>query len=449
MERRKGIIAVPFPIQGHINPMLRFCSSLAAATAGRGGAASIHVTLVLTHGVAKSVQSLSLPPLIHAFEFVSDGNDDGPPSTFEEYRSRLQASVSEGVAAVIGRRRSAAELLLYDSMMPWLAEIGRAGGLRVAALFTQSASVCEVYYRMLRGCSDLACSPDSRGLPEFSYFGDISEQVKSFIVNQASNMSMADWLLFNTFNDLEEEAVRWMSEKWAVKTIGPLVPRKTQRTPLFKQERIELYESDDEGCMAWLDKQRPNSVVYVSFGTVVVWPEEQMLEIATALVESDKPFLWAVRESEESKLPSGLLDPNEKGLLVRWCPQAEVLSHDSVACFVTHCGWNSVLEAVCSGVPVVGMPQIVDQPANARLVEDVWRVGVRVKVGDEEEKGIVTREEIKGCVARVTGGDEFRRNAMKWKALAEGALAEGGSSHANIRDFVSQLDSRPSRSSSS
>ncbi|CAN1323532.1 Phloretin 4'-O-glucosyltransferase [Linum perenne] len=112
-----------------------------------------------------------------------------------------------------------------------------------------------------------------------------------------------------------------------------------------------------------------------------------------------------------------------------WCSQVEVLSHEAVGCFVSHCGWNSTLESICLGVPVVGFPQFSDQPTNAKLLEDVWRTGVRV--------------EIRRCLELVMGEGEVReqvrRNACKWKQLARDAVREGGSSHNNLKAFVDQI----------
>ena len=117
----------------------------------------------------------------------------------------------------------------------------------------------------------------------------------------------------------------------------------------------------------------------------------------------------------------------------------EVLSHGSLGCFVTHCGWNSTTEGLCSGVPMVGFPQWTDQGTNAKLVEDVWKTGVRVDDKVNEE-GIVEAMEITKCLEVVMGsggkGEELRRNAEKWKCLAKDAVKEGGSSHRNMRTFL-------------
>lgn len=120
--------------------------------------------------------------------------------------------------------------------------------------------------------------------------------------------------------------------------------------------------------------------------------------------------------------------------------QVEVLSHGSLGCFVTHCGWNSTMESLGSGVPMVAFPQWTDQGTNAKMVQDVWKTGVRVDDKVNVEEGIVEAEEIRKCLDVVMGsggkGQEFRRNADKWKCLAREAVTEGGSSDSNMRTFL-------------
>nr|GMD90886.1 UDP-glycosyltransferase 74E2-like [Ipomoea batatas] len=438
------VIAVPYPFQGHINPMLHFCSSLSA----RG----VRVTLVLTHGVAKSMPQSTLSQPFHTVEFISDGTDVATSPRNLEENSRFPGAVSEGVAAIIQNQKNAsgaaaAKVLVHDAMMPWLVEVGRAGGLRVATLFTQPASLCAIYYHMLRGhvVQELTDShsilrlpslPEMElsDLPSFSHFADDAKEVADIVICQASTLPKADCFLINTFDSLEDQVVKWMANRWSVKTVGPLVP-------ILHKDRLDFFELDSESCIQWLDIRESKSVVYVSFGSAAVLTEEQMEEIAWGLAQSNKYFIWVVRESEQVKLPKDFKSKiSEKGIIVKWCPQVEVWPHKAIACFMTHCGWNSTLEALCLGVPMVCMPHFVDQSTNAKLVEDVWKVGVRVKVN---EKGIVTREKVEGCIKQVTGGEkaqEFQRNAIRWKGLAKEAISEGGSSYVNINDFISQMD---------
>ncbi|GLT55573.1 hypothetical protein SLA2020_286840 [Shorea laevis] len=198
---------------------------------------------------------------------------------------------------------------------------------------------------------------------------------------QSCAVNEANWIFCNTFDKLEHEyVVSWMASRWPVKTIGPTIPS------MFLDKRLE----DDK-----------------TLG------EEQMEEFAWGLKNSNCYFLWVVRKSEEKKLPNNFLQETaEKGLVVTWCPQLDVLAHKAIGCFMTHCGWNSTLEALSLGVPMIAMPQWTDQPTNAKFIEDVWNVGIRIKLN---EKGIVTKEEI------------------------ELSVSEGGSSDKNIEEFLAKL----------
>ncbi|KAK1271894.1 UDP-glycosyltransferase 75D1 [Acorus gramineus] len=208
----------------------------------------------------------------------------------------------------------------------------------------------------------------------------------------------------------------------------PSFPIKLLNLPLLEIRDLPSFflapnDSITEGYMEWLDSKPPSSVVYVSFGTLAVLQEKQMEEISKGLELSGRDFLWVV---------------NERGMFVNWCNQMEVLSHPSIGCFVTHCGWNSTVESLVSGVPTVGMPQWTDQATNAKLVEDVWGTGVRARLSDE---GVVVVEEIVRCLDAVMGevGVDVRGKAAEWKKKALEAMGEGGSSYRNMKRFVEDV----------
>jgi N-hydroxythioamide S-beta-glucosyltransferase len=200
-----------------------------------------------------------------------------------------------------------------------------------------------------------------------------------------------------------------------------------------------LWKPLGEECIKWLETKPRKSVAYVSFGSMVSLTVEQMGEIAGGLKESGLPFIWVVKESERGTLPDGFVESTkEKGLIVGWCNQLELLAHPAICCFVSHCGWNSTLEGLSLGVPMVGVPQWADQLTDAKFVE-VWGVGVRAK---EDEKGVVRKEELVMCLKKVTEGEkraEIEKNANKWRELAKKTVGEGGSSDKRMNEFVEQL----------
>jgi pathogen-inducible salicylic acid glucosyltransferase len=168
--------------------------------------------------------------------------------------------------------------------------------------------------------------------------------------------------------------------------------------------------------------------------------EEQTVEVANGLKDCGSYFLWVVRTSEETKLPKDFEKKSEKGLVVIWCSQLKVLAHESIGCFLTHCGWNSTLEALSLGVPIVAMPLWSDQGLNAKFIVDVWKVGIRALV---DEKQIVRKDALKDCICEIImeseKSKEIMNNVMQWKSLAARAIGEDGSSYKNIVEFVNSL----------
>ncbi|MQM21739.1 hypothetical protein Taro_054784 [Colocasia esculenta] len=231
-----------------------------------------------------------------------------------------------------------------------------------------------------------------------------------------------------------------MASVLPVKTVGPTIPAAYLGFPEKEDKSygFDLRTPQTGSCAKWLDAQEETaSVVYVSFGSMADLGKEQMEELAWGLAASGKKFLWVVRASEEGKLPGGFAaEAAGKGLVVQWCPQLEVLAHPAVGCFVTHCGWNSTLEALSLGVPMVAVPQWTDQPTNAKYVEDVWGTGVRAGVDGD---GVVRRDELRSRIREVMEGKtgaEIRKNAQKWRKLAAEAVGDGGTTDTNVREFV-------------
>ncbi|GKV14439.1 hypothetical protein SLEP1_g25322 [Rubroshorea leprosula] len=281
-----------------------------------------------------------------------------------------------------------------------------------------------------------------RDLPTFLRFPESYPAYLAMKLGQFSNLEKADWIFDNTFQELEDKEARGVSDSWPAKLIGPMVPS------AYLDDRIKgdrgygssLWKPLSEECIEWLETKPCESVVYISFGSMVSLKEEEMEEIAWGIKESNLNFLWVVRESERKKLPESFLNSSEEqGMIVTWCNQLEMLSHRAIGCFVTHCGWNSTLEGLSLGVPMVGVPKWTDQLTDAKYIEEIWGVGVRAK---EDEHGIVRRGELIKCLKEVMEGErskEIKKTAGKWKELAKRAISEGGSSDQCINEFVEHL----------
>lgn len=150
-----------------------------------------------------------------------------------------------------------------------------------------------------------------------------------------------------------------------------------------------------------------------------------------------------VRSSEVTKLPKNfMVETAKKGLVVSWCQQLEVLTHEAIGCFVTHCGWNSTLEGVSLGVPMVTVPGWTDQTTNAKFITDVWKVGLKALANSD---GVVKREVLLQCIEEVMVGErgnEIRQNATKWKVMAQKTFEFGGSFNKVVDDFLAKMVSR-------
>ncbi|XP_073049230.1 mogroside I-E synthase-like [Primulina eburnea] len=443
-------LVLSFPLQGHINPMFQFSKRLKQTGIPK-------ITLVTTKFFLKSVQNF--PDACFPVETISDGFDDGGVEAVkpEEAYSRCSEYGSRTLAELVEKLRSSgspADCVIYDPFYPWVFDVAEKFGLMTAIFFTQPNSVNCIYFNAytrelkLPVMEDRIRIPggfpvmDRSDLPSFIRDHESDPTRSEIMMEQFRNVQRVDWVFVNTFHQLEQEVTDWMSKFMAMRPIGPTIPSMflDKRVPDDSQYGLSIFTPITDPCFEWLDNRPIGSVVYVSFGSFARPTVEQMEELALALKSLDWPFLWVVRASEESKLPKNYEEEiRDKGLVVAWCPQLQVLKHEAVGCFVTHCGWNSTLEALSLGVPVVAMPQWSDQYTNAKFVEDVWRMGVRAKT---DNRRLVGRAEIVNCVKHVMGsetGREMRSNSTKWKELAREAVDVGGSSDQNIQEFVTAL----------
>ncbi|KAF3961544.1 hypothetical protein CMV_013847 [Castanea mollissima] len=448
-QTQPHILVLPYPIQGHINPMLQFSKRLASK--------GPRVTLVATTTISESVKAIASHTI--NVEIISDGSTESKTfdtSDSDEYYENFRVTLSQSLTKLIETQKSSKhppKFVVYDSVMPWALNIARELGLDGAPFFTQSGAVNAIYYHGYKGTLKLPLVEPTVSLPSMPLLG--ANDLPSFmadtgtyralfknLLNQLSNIDEANWIFCNTVYELEDEVLNWMTSQWPVKTIGPTIPSiyLDKRLEDDKEYGLSLFKPEMDACMKWLDTMEAGSVIYISFGSLASLGADQMEELTLGLKNSNCHFLWVVRDSEHKKLPANFVqETTEKGLVVSWCNQLEVLAHKAIGCFMTHCGWNSTLEALSLGVPMVAMPQWTDQRTNAKFIVNVWKVGVRIKL---DEKGFANKEEIEFCIREVMEGEsgkEMKKNSMKWKKLAIEAVDEGGSSDKNIAEFVKKL----------
>ncbi|XP_028753507.1 anthocyanidin 3-O-glucosyltransferase 5-like [Neltuma alba] len=272
-------------------------------------------------------------------------------------------------------------------------------------------------------------------------------QIGSDIIN-------ADGVLVNTWEALETSVVRTLRSgiiKEKIYPVGPLVrggdPNRTKM--------------DHDQVLSWLDRQPAESVIFVSFGSGGTMSEAQMEEIAYGLELSQQRFIWEVRpphgektatnhgslfklgdgKNTDSLLANFLNRSHQLGLVVpMWAPQSEILEHSSVGAFMTHCGWNSTLEAITNGVPMMAWPMYAKQKMKAAALTEELGVAVRVKNGGNKAE-VVERNEIQRLIRRVMveEGVCMRERVKELKHSAKLALSEGGSSFNSFHQLAKNL----------
>ncbi|CAA7043440.1 unnamed protein product [Microthlaspi erraticum] len=257
-------------------------------------------------------------------------------------------------------------------------------------------------------------------------------------------------VLVNSFYELEPAYADFYRSVGAKRAwhIGPL--------SLFNREFAEKAQRgkkgviDEQECLKWLESKTPGSVIYVSFGSGAKFTNEQMLEIAAGLEGSQQNFIWVVKKNEkqgekEDWLPEGYEERTKgEGLIIRgWAPQMLILEHKAVGGFVTHCGWNSALEGISMGLPMVTWPRGAEQFYNEKLLTQVLRIGVNVGATELVKKGkLISREEVAKAVREVIDGEEAeerRERAKKLGEMAKAAVEEGGSSYNDLSRFMEEL----------
>ncbi|KAF8406033.1 hypothetical protein HHK36_008113 [Tetracentron sinense] len=262
-----------------------------------------------------------------------------------------------------------------------------------------------------------------RDLPSFIRTTDPNEIMLNFAQGEVERTHKASAIIFNTFEFFERDVLDALSSMFPpIYTIGPLQLLLNQ----ISDNGLSSIESNlwpyEPGCLEWLNSKESNSVVYVNFGSIVVMTPQQMIEFAWGLANSRQTFLWIIRPDlvtgEAAILPHEFVTETvERGKLSSWCPQEQVLKHPSIGGFLTHSGWNSTLESVCSGVPMICWPFFAEQQTNCRYTCKEWAIGMEINSD-------VKRDEVETLVRELmerNKGKELKKKIMEWKNRAEEA----------------------------
>ncbi|KAK4780082.1 hypothetical protein SAY87_016188 [Trapa incisa] len=484
VEVEDNIVIFPFMAQGHIIPCLALALHIEKVTKKKKNSRRFIVNLVNTpHNVSSlrpslppssSVRLLEIPFSASAADpCLPPGieNTDVLPYQFLVHLLHASTSLRPAFTALVSdlisdsnttttsgrRKKKPICIIIADIFFGWTADVARELGVFHAVFSAAGSYGLACYYSAWVNIPNRDRSVGGDEVEEEFELPDFPEVSKVHVsllplsiiqadgtdpwsLFQAKNLpawAKSDGILFNTVEELDSIGFKYFLRKlgrpvWAV---GPILLSPESRSTISTNPC-----RNSDLCAGWLDSKPLNSVLYISFGSQnTIW-DSHMMQLAMALEASGCCFIWVVRpplgsdiNSEleaEGCLPQGFkrrLEESNKGLLVhKWAPQVEILSHGAVSAFLTHCGWNSVLEGLSAGLPLLGWPMAAEQFFNSRLLEAELGVSVEVargKASDIQWQDV--RDKIQMVMGETEKGQDMRRRASQVKSIIEGAIEDG------------------------
>ncbi|WOH07911.1 hypothetical protein DCAR_0727346 [Daucus carota subsp. sativus] len=469
-EKQVHVVCVASPTQSHIKAMLKMAKLLYSK--------GIFITFVntefnhrrfLKQGLLDSLDGL--PGF--RFETIPDGLPPSDPDATQDIAAICQSIIEnrmllplQNLLAKLNAGGHKVTSILSDGFMPFTADAARSIGVPIVLLWTISACAFMGFYQfrnlvekgliplkddsyLTNGCLDTVIDwipgmPNIclRDLPSYVRSTDPNDTILNYIIKATERASNSTGNVFHTFDDLEPELLSVISSMFPnVFTIGPQQLLLNQ-IPFEKAEQLNalgysLWE-EEQTCLQWLDSKEPDSVIYVNFGSIAVMSREQLVEFGRGLSNSNHHFLWIIRpdlivgESETTLGLEFMETIKDRGFIASWCPQEEVVNHVSVGGFLTHGGWNSILESLSSGVPMLCVPFFGDQPTNCRYICTKWECAMEIHSNANRDEV----EKLVRLLMNVQQGKKMKRKAMEWKKMAEKACGPQGSSSLNLDKLV-------------
>lgn len=465
-------ILFAYPLQGHVIPFVNLAIKLASN--------GFTITFINTQSIHQQISKASRPNINDV-----EGNDlfsgarksgldirdvtiyDGFPVDFDrslnhdEYFESIMNDFGFLVDELVGKlvlSNPSPNILIVDTFYVWTSTIAKKYNLVSVSCWTEPALVFSVYYHLdlLRQNGHYDCIENKRedvidyipgvkaikptDLPSYLQSNDTKMVVNRLINRAFIEVKNVEFIICNTVLALESETIAALQQYQPVYAIGPIF------SPGFTNTSVSTSLWSESDCTDWLDAKPHGSVLYVSFGSYAHTSKETIAEIAHGLMVSEVNFIWVLRpdivSSEETDyLPIGYEDSiKDRGLIVPWCCQTAVISHPAVGGFLTHCGWNSILESIWCSVPFICFPLLTDQFTNRKLVVDDWKIGINLC-----DKGSITRDEVAERVKFLMRGkaaEEMKQQMKKIKKELEDAMAINGSSQENFTKFMDDLKSK-------
>ncbi|XP_016480457.1 zeatin O-glucosyltransferase-like [Nicotiana tabacum] len=451
------VVVVPFPAQGHLNQLLHLSRLISSYNI------PVHYITTKIHSHQVNLRAHGFNPLstnnIHFHEFSTPVFNSPSPNynsnssnkfpshltPSSQFSSNLRKPVAKILHSLSHKNRRI--IIIHDSLMGSVVQDfltipnAEAYTFHSVSAFTLFLYVWESIGKPFAIDTDMIKElPSNEGCfsPEFDKFVKSEHAYSTFSSGKIYNTSKA---IEDTFLDLlSKEQISKGKKQWA---LGPFNPAVIQGT---HQQRHK--------SLIWLDKQVPKSVIFVSFGTTCSFSDEQIKEIAIGLERSQQKFIWVLRDADKEnvfskdfikkiELPKGFEERvKEKGIIVRdWAPQLEILAHSSTGGFLSHCGWNSCVESISMGVPIVAWPMHSDQPRNTVLITKILKLGIVVKDWARRDDLVVssTIEKAVTILMASEEGEEMRKRAQELSFGVNKAVGEGGVTRKEFDSFIAHI----------
>ncbi|XWS54765.1 hypothetical protein CRYUN_Cryun10bG0117200 [Craigia yunnanensis] len=473
-SRQLHIIFFPVFAHGHLIPTV----DMARLFARHGVKVTIATTPINAHLFAKKIQrdrKLCFEISTYIIKFPSaeaglpEGCENASSITSPEMHVKFFKAFNlfrKPLEQLLEERRP--DCLVADMMFTWATDVASKFGIPRLVFHGTSCFAISIFDSITRHVPFKKVESDFElfdvpGLPNHikmtrmqlpGYIKDEEENEMKKLLNEALKSELTSYgVIFNSFYELEPAYKEHYSKIMGRKAwhVGPV--SLCNKNNEDKAERGDVASIDRHECLRWLDSKKPNSVLYICFGSSFMFSAAQLNEIAKGLEASGQNFIWVVKkvnnEDKEEWLPEGFEERMEgKGLIIRgWASQVLILDHEAVGGFMTHCGWNSTIESITAGVPMVTWPLYAEQFSNEKLVLDVIKIGVSIGAKEwsrwaDDTKFKVTKEDIKRAVTRLMVGEEaekMRNRARELKDLAWRAVEEGGSSYSDLNALLDEL----------
>ncbi|KAM5577818.1 7-deoxyloganetic acid glucosyltransferase [Rosa sericea] len=472
MEKSQShVVIFPFPLQGHIKPLLCLAELLCHA--------GLHVTFVNTrhnHNRLANLRALSAHfPTLH-FESVLDGLPDDHPRTLgSELLIALKTSIKPHFKELLQSSLKANGValppptcIITDGLVTFAFDVAEELGLPILSFDVGCAPymwTCLCLPNLIEQGqlpfpdddmnAEITGVPGMEGLlrrvdlPGFCRVKQSSHPALQFAIHETQTQKRASALILDTIYELDAQCLSHMATMFRkIYTLGPL--HSLLHSQIGDVSRLLASHGGlgkgDPNCMTWLDSQPTKSVLYVSFGTLVTLTRTQIIEFWYGLVNSGHPFLWVVQSDitsglGEDPIPIELeIGTKERGCIVNWVSQEEVLVHKSLGGFLTHNGWNSTVESIVAGIPMICWPYLGDQHITSRSVCEKWKIGLRLKENCD-------RKDIETMIRMLL---EFKRGEIQSSMdtiskVACDSVAKGGSSNHNLELLIQDIRNMPTR----